>query len=104
MPQIILKINNNSDKIYDNEKHKPFCRLKVLGSSSIDFFANCWVDGSDYWDVYYYVVENVYNEFKRNNISIPYTQLEVRNRTDKVVMPFNKETLPERVEKVREEI
>ena len=101
--KIVIDVMKSNGKIYDNEKHTPFCRLKVLGSSSIDFFANCWVDGSDYWDVYYYVVENVYNEFKRNNISIPYTQLEVRNRTDKVVMPFNKEALPERVEKVREE-
>ncbi len=80
----------------------PFCRLKVLGSSSIDFFANCWCDRTDYWDVYYFVIENVYNEFKRNKISVPYNQLEVRNRTDKVVMPVIKAKLPARVEKVRE--
>ncbi len=48
-------------------------------------------------------MENVYNEFKRNNISVPYNQLEVRNRTDKVKMPFTKEALPKRVEKVRDE-
>ena len=81
---------------------EPFCRLKVLGSSSIDFFANCWCDTSDYWTVYYYIIENVYNEFKRNKISIPYNQLEVRNRTDKVVMPYDKAKLPARVEKTRE--
>lgn len=79
----------------------PFCRLKTLGASSIDFFANCWCDTADYWDVYYYVMENVYNEFKRANISIPYNQLEIRNRTDKVVMPINKQPLPKRIEKVR---
>lgn len=81
----------------------PFCRLKTLGASSIDFFANCWCDASDYWSVYYYVIENVYNEFKRNNVSVPYNQLEVRNRVDEVVMPYNTEPLPERVEKIREE-
>ncbi len=81
----------------------PFCRLKVLGASSIDFFANCWVDSEDYWDTYYYVIENVYNEFKRHDISVPYNQLEVRNRTDKVKMPFIKKALPARVEKVRKE-
>ncbi len=80
----------------------PFCRLKNLGASSIDFFANCWCDGEDYWDVYYYIVENVYNEFKKNNISIPYNQLEVRTRTDEVKMPVIQQALPERVEKVRE--
>ena len=84
-----------------NEGKKPFCRLKTLAASSLDFFANCWCDNADYWDVYYYVVENVYNEFKRNNISIPYNQLEIRTRTDKVVMPFNKEPLATRVEKER---
>ena len=79
----------------------PFCRLKTLGASSIDFFANCWVDSEDYWEVYYYVTEHVYNEFKRNNISIPYNQLEIRNRVDEVVMPVIEDKLPERVEKER---
>lgn len=80
----------------------PFCRLKVLGASSIDFAANCWCDNSDYWDVYYYVIENVYNEFKRNNVSIPYNQLEIRERKDNVVMPVTTAPLQERVEKIRE--
>ena len=80
----------------------PFCRLKVLGVSSIDFAANCWCDNSDYWDVYYYVIENVYNEFKRNNVSIPYNQLEIRERKDNVVMPVTTAPLQDRVEKIRE--
>ena len=82
---------------------EPFCRLKYFSASSIDFFANCWCDSEDYWDVYYYVIENVYNEFKRNNISIPYNQLEIRNRVDEVVMPVIEKPLQERVEKVRVE-
>lgn len=99
--KIVLDVMNSNGKIYVNDNNKPFCRLKNLGSSSIDFFANCWCDSEDYWDVYYYVIENVYNEFKRNNISVPYTQFEVRNRTDNVVMPYEKNELPKRVEKVR---
>ncbi|MCD7729404.1 MAG: mechanosensitive ion channel [Clostridia bacterium] len=82
---------------------EPFCKLKTLNSSSLDFFANCWCDGSDYWDVYYYVVENVYNEFKRNGISVPFQQIEVRNRVDEVVMPVIGDGIPERVEKQRKE-
>ena len=81
----------------------PFCRLKTLNSSSIDFFANCWCDREDYWDVYYYIMENVYNEFKRANISVPYAQMEVRTRTDDVKMPILGKALPARIEKVREE-
>lgn len=97
--KIVTDVMKSNGKVYLNKE--PFCRLKFLGASSIDFAANCWCDTEDYWDVYYYVMENVYNEFKRNNISIPYNQLEVRNRTDNVVMPYNKAKLPERVEKVR---
>lgn len=99
--KIILDVINSNGKVYVNEGKKPFCRLKTLASSSLDFFANCWCDSEDYWDIYYYVVENVYNEFKKNDISVPYTQFEIRSRTDKVVMPFDKADLPERVEKQR---
>ena len=81
----------------------PFCRLKILGASSLDFFANCWVDAEDYWDVYYYIVETVYNEFKKNNISIPYNQIEVRERKDYVNLPFEDKPLQKRVEKERKE-
>jgi hypothetical protein len=99
--KIIIDVMKSNGKIYVEEGKMPFCRLKTLGSSSIDFFANCWCDTEDYWDTYYDVMENVYNEFKRNGISVPFTQIEMRNRTDKVVMPYNKEKLPQRVEKQR---
>ena len=101
--KIVIDVMTSNGKVYVNDKHTPFCRLKTLAASSLDFFAHCWCDSEDYWDVYYYVVEEVYNEFKKNNISVPYSQLEVRNRTDVVTMPFDKSALPERVEKKRNE-
>lgn len=101
--KVIIDVMSSNGKVYVNDKHTPFCRLKTIGTSSLDFFANCWCDSEDYWDVYYYVVEEVYNEFKKNKISVPYTQFEVRSRTDEVKMPFKAEALPERVEKTRKE-
>lgn len=97
--KIVTDVMKSDGRVYLDPA--PFCRLKILNASSIDFAANCWCDNEDYWDVYYYIIENVYNEFKRKNISIPYNQLEVRERKDKVVMPVTKSKLPERVEKVR---
>ena len=99
--KVVVDVMKSNGKVRLDKE--PFCRLKTLGASSIDFFANCWCDNADYWDVYYYVVENVYNEFKRNNISIPYNQLEIRERKDTVKMPVIGSGLPERVEKVRDE-
>ena len=97
--KLVMDVMTSNGKVYVEDKYTPFCRLKTLAASSIDFFAYCWCDNEDYWDVYYYVVESVYNEFKKNNISVPYSQLEVRNRTDVVKMPFDKTSLPTRVEK-----
>lgn len=99
--KIVTDVMTSNGKVYLDPA--PFCRLKVLNASSIDFFANCWCDNEDYWDVYYYVMEYVYNEFKRNNISVPYNQLEVRERKDKVDMPVIGKKLPQRIEKERTE-
>ncbi|MBQ8425916.1 MAG: mechanosensitive ion channel [Clostridia bacterium] len=99
--QIIIDVMKSNGKVYLD---KPiFCRLKTMSASSLDFFAYCWVDNGDYTEVNHYVIENVYNEFKRHGISVPYDQLEVRTRTDEVVLPVIGNSLPERVEKVREE-
>ena len=97
--KVVIDVIKSNGKVRLEPK-APFCRLKTMEASSIKFFANCWVDSEDYWDVYYYVMENVFNEFKRNNISIPYNQLEVRERKDEVVMPVVKTDLI-REEKVR---
>ena len=97
----VKEIINNV--MYSNGKIKldpaPFIALKTLNDSSLGIMANCWVDSEDYWDVFYYVTENVFNEFKRNKINIPFNQMEVRLRQDDVTMPVIDEQLPERIEK-----
>ena len=97
----VLEVMTSDGRVYLDPA--PFCKLKTFNASSIDFFANCWCDSADYWDVYYYVMEHVFNEFKRKGISIPFAQVEVRERTDEVKMPYLEEPLPARVEKARPE-
>lgn len=97
--KIITDVMKSNGAVYLDPA--PFCRLKTLGASSLDFFSNCWCDSEDYWNVYYYIVETVYNEFKKNGITVPYSQLEVRTYTEKPTMPFDPAPLPERKEKVR---
>lgn len=99
--KVITDVITSNGKVIIDDNRKVFCKLKFLNSSAITFAANCWVDSEDYWDTYYYVIENVFNEFKRNNISIPYNQLEIRERKDNVVMPVIKQGLSTREEKVR---
>ncbi|MBO4540022.1 MAG: mechanosensitive ion channel [Clostridia bacterium] len=97
--KIVLSVMASYNKI--KEDPAPFCRLKTLNTSSIDFFANCWCDSADYWDVYYYVTENVFNEFKRSGVAVPFTQTEVRIRNDEVKMPVEGDKLPDRQEYIR---
>jgi len=81
----------------------PFCRMNSMDASSIGFIGRCWCDKEDYWDVYYDVLETIFNELKRNNISIPFNQLEIRERKDTPQIPVNGTGLAQRVEKVRQE-
>lgn len=76
----------------------PQIMLTELNDSSVRVTARCWTTCDDYWDVNYYVIDNVFNEFKRENVSIPFPQMEVRLRDDKVVSLFREEPLPERPE------
>ena len=76
----------------------PFCAVKFFNENGIGLFVHCWCPSKDYWDVYYYIMDNIFNEFKRNNIKIPYKQVEVRLRDDNVVLPYREAKLPERVE------
>ena len=99
--KIVLDSMHSNGKVYMDPA--PLCKLKTFGDSSLNFFCYCWVDTEDYWDVYYYLMETIFNELKRFNISIPFNQIEMRERTDVVPNIVIGEHLPKRVEKKRVE-
>ncbi len=98
---VINEVVQSDGRIY--LEPKPFMGLKSLNENSIKIVLNVWVDNEDYWDVYYYLIENIFNQLKKNNISIPFNQLEVRLKTDEAKMPFDPTPLPVRIEKVRKQ-
>lgn len=51
--------------------------LSNLGASAVTLSVKAWVNADDYWNTKWYLIDNIFNEFKRNNITIPYNQLEV---------------------------
>ena len=97
--KVVLDVINSCGLVLKDPA--PNCRLKEYSASSIDFFTTCFCDKEDYWDTYYYIMGHVFDEFKKNGISIPFKQIEMRERKDKVIYPIEYEELPERVEKVR---
>ena len=45
--------------------------------SGIEIIVWVWVDPDDYYDVYYFMQENVLLRFKENNITIPYPHIQI---------------------------
>lgn len=55
----------------------PFVRMTDITDSSVDFTVRMWVKNKDYWDVRFNLSENIYNEFNKNGIRIPFKQLDI---------------------------
>ena len=98
--RVILDCIKRNKNVKENPE--PFCRLNALNSSSIEFIVKCWCDSPLYWTVYHDVLESVYNELKRNKISIPYDQIEIRERKDRVVLPVTKSLSSKSQDKTQE--
>ena len=58
----------------------PFAQISEYGNSSITFTVRIWAKTTDYWNLYFSIMEKVKEEFDRQNIQIPYNQLDVTIR------------------------
>ncbi|WP_099192416.1 mechanosensitive ion channel family protein [Tepidibacter mesophilus] len=79
---IIQKVFNEEDKIL--KEPQPIIGVQALADSSINIAARPWVKTSDYWDVYYILMEKIKYEFDKNGIEIPYPQSVVYHKQLKV--------------------
>ena len=82
----------------------PFCSIKSFDEDGIEFFCHCWCASEDYWDVFYYIMDNVFNEFKRNKIKIPHKQIELRMKENEKELPVREQPLPERCNEKKVEL
>lgn len=51
--------------------------VSELADSSVNFAVRPWCKTEDYWDVNFYMHENIKKEFDKNNIGIPFPQMDV---------------------------
>ncbi len=56
---------------------EPLIAVKEHAASSVNLACLIWCNSSDYWDIFYYMQETVKISFDKNNISIPYGQLDI---------------------------
>ena len=78
----IYKALHKIPKILDTDGHKPFVRMCAHSASSIDIAVRVWCRTSDYWDVYFDVIEHIRMEFIEEGIEIPYQQIDVHMKNE----------------------
>ena len=71
----IWKILNEDERILKDPA--PTVAVAELADSSVNFVVRPWVKSSDYWPVYFDLLEKIKVRFDEAGISIPYPQLDV---------------------------
>lgn len=78
---VLNNIVNNDERI--NQNKDIFVRLTDYKDSSMIYTIRVWVASSVYWDTKFDLLEEIKKEFDKENISIPYNQLDVHFDTYK---------------------
>ena len=72
---ILTKIVENHKLILKDPK--PFIGVSAHSASSIDFVVRVWGNTENYWNIYHDLLEEVKITFDKENISIPYPQMDL---------------------------
>ena len=78
--KVLQEVTRNYDLVLKNPA--PVIAVIEHGSGSINLACYVWVYSKDYWDVLYYMQENVKLAFDKNSITIPYEQIDVHLSND----------------------
>lgn len=76
----------------------PSIILSSLDENSIKILASCWCNNQDFGKVYSDILDDVFNEFKREGIEIPFKQMEVRLKNEKEILPYRESVLEDKTE------
>lgn len=73
--QIIKQVADSCPQVM---KDKPVDILvSELADSSVNFAVRPWANSAHYWDVYFYMHENIKKEFDKAGVSIPFPQMDI---------------------------
>lgn len=73
--KVIENMCNNDVRILKDPA--VFIGVSELADSSVNFAVRAWVKGSDYWDVFFNLNEEIYKTFDKEGLNIPYPQMDV---------------------------
>ncbi len=89
---VIMKVMEKNPYIL--KKPAPFVNIKEHGDSAIIILARYWANNEHFWDAHWMMMEDVKHAFEKNNISIPYPQLDVHfdKEKEEIKKPVKKTT------------
>nr|WP_321450934.1 mechanosensitive ion channel domain-containing protein [uncultured Carboxylicivirga sp.] len=73
--QVILDVIKKNEMILTDPE--PFIGVVGHGDSSVNIVTRVWANSTDYWTVYFYMMEYVKKEFDAQGVSIPFPQRDV---------------------------
>ena len=73
--EVLKKVLAEEERVLDTPKAN--IAVSELADSSVNFVVRPWVKTSDYWDVYFDLMEKIKITFDKEGISIPYPQQDV---------------------------
>lgn len=72
---VLTKISEDHTLVLKDPE--PVIKLSELADSSVNFVVRVWCKSDDYWTVHFDILETVKLEFDKENINIPYPQMDV---------------------------
>ncbi len=73
--EVLRKLISEDSRILKDPE--AFIALSELADSSVNLVVRVWTSGADYWGVYFDMNRNVYEEFTKAGLNIPYPQMDV---------------------------
>ena len=78
---VIWEVIDNTENILMDPK--PLVRVSSHGDSSINIAVKVWTKNSDYWNVYFDLMESMKKEFDHSGIEIPYNTMDINIKKEK---------------------
>lgn len=73
--EVLNKLLNEDSRIL--KEPATFIAVSALADSSVNFVVRAWVKAEDYWAIYFDMNEKVYNTFAKEELNIPFPQMDV---------------------------
>ena len=73
--KVLLALINSDSRILKDPE--PFIAVTELADSSVNLVVRVWADAANYWGIYFDLTEKVYKTFSKENLNIPFPQMDV---------------------------